>query len=91
MTIRRVQSSNVPHIYPDQENVRTTSDSSQGTTQKTPDNSPKQTSKIGELKQSGVSRSAELNAELDSVYQHNQTDLELFKGDLLGIEPIIED
>ena len=90
MTIRRVQGFNVPYTYPDRENVRTTSDSSQPTAEKSPENSPKQTSQIGVLKQNGDARSAELNSELDSVYQHHQTDLGVFKGDITGIEPNVK-
>ncbi|HEY7162783.1 MAG TPA: hypothetical protein VH815_16090 [Acidobacteriota bacterium] len=91
MTIKRVEGFNVPFTYPDNGNIKTTSDSSKTITEKPSENSPKQTSQIGELKQKGASRSAELNSELDNVYQHNQTDLGVFKGDIVTIEPSIKE
>src|SRR5262245_32100504 len=90
MTIRRVQGFNVPYTYPDHENIKTTSTGSSVTDEKSPETSQKQASQIEELKQKGASRSAELNSELDSVYQHNQTDLEFFKGEIIGLEPYVK-
>lgn len=82
MTIRRVQGSNVPYTYTDHNNVRTPSDSDRTTAQKTPENSRKQTSQIGELKQEGAARSLELNSKFPNSV--------VFKGDIVGLEPVKE-
>lgn len=87
MTIRRVQGFNMPYTYPDHNNVRTTSDSDQTTAPKTSENSPKQTSQIGELKQEGTARSLELNSKFSTSTKQSEN----FKGDIVGLEPNVKD
>ncbi len=87
MTIRRVQGFNVPYTHPEHENIRTTSDDSQYTTEKTPENPRQQTSQIGELKQEGTARSLELNSKFPNSIKQSG----IFKGDIVGLEPNVKE
>jgi len=94
MTIRRVQGSNVPYTYPDpavkesgQKDVRTSSEDSQNTAEKSVENRRNQTSQIGELKQEGTARSLELNSKIPNSTEQSV----VFKGDIVGLEPYAEE
>ena len=90
MTIRRVQGFDVPYTYPDhavkepgQKDIRTASEDSQNTAEKSVENPFKQTSQIGELKQEGTARSLELNSKFPNSI--------IFKGDIVGLEPNVKE